>query len=1368
MVCPHFRPLLHALLLAAVFVLATAARAAETPAPTPALAPAGSSAAELGLPLQRYFSSDDYDGFSRVTAVAHTAEGFTLFGTYHAAILYDGVTHEKIPVPATYVTALCRDHDGVMWAGGDNEIGVIEADAADGRLHYVSRTSLLPAAARSFGRMRAMVASRAGVFVATSNGLLHFAAGRAEFQPLPPESKLQLFAVAGRVYLQDSRRGLLVFDEDGFRAVNTGRELAVREIQLMERDAAHALCLIEGEGLFTFELATGRSSHPEVAEQNLRYPTAPWGAENRLEKIATPLDALLAEPMVRLLRLRDGRVVFIRGDNRGVVIADPSLQGAQVLDAKSGLANTTVLNAALDADDGLWLGSANGLLRLDLAPGLTVFDERNAFPIGSAGSLVRHGGVLYAGSTQGLMRLVPGQPATGIPARFVPDPRVPEICDNLRDTPEGLLFSTNDTVELLTAAGRRRLFDPQAKIAMIKANRRAPGVYFIATDDGGFHVMNLPASTTRRVLSLPPGVILWNGAEESDRASWFGTAASGFWRITAANGDWTQATAESHPLGQAGLPEGKSWTGVFSLFDELHFLTDSGMYRWQPATGKFSLDDRFRIEGVNPLRFMPVVADTTGRAWTSPWLGTIACARPLGYFQAAAPVVENRGSKTKLELDAGTSGSGKPDSFAWHDAPARWQAGVGRFGAGLVMVESDAGRPILWTKSPTAIARIELDTLPASRPGASWRPVLRRFMTGERSWPAAGGAVLRLPFSNLPITLRYAAPRYQSGAPVRYQTRLLGFREEWSAPAPSNETVFTNLTGGPFAFEVRAIDADGFVSETARLTFSVAPPWHRSNGAIAAGLAALAAGVLGFVRWRLRHAERERLRLERIVAERTAELKIAKDTADGANRAKSTFLANMSHELRTPLNGVIGYAQVLMNDRDLSAKNRERLRIVQGSGEHLLRMINEVLDFSKIEAGKIELRPAPFHLPQLLRDLAAGFTPRAEEKGLAFRLDLASPLPDLVLGDGQKLRQVLENLLGNAVKFTARGSVTLRVVSCRAGSPDPAGLCSRATPAEAGFGDPAPHLQFSVTDTGVGISPEDRAKLFQPFQQAADGRPPEPGTGLGLAISARLVELMGGALHVASERGAGSTFTFALRLDAISAGPEAPRPSAGRVTGYHGPRQRVLVVDDVTINRSVLTEFLAPLGFEMRSAADGAEALRLVPEFAPQIAFLDLRMAGMDGLALARALRTRPDGARLKLIAMSASVLSFNRDDAFAAGFDDFLPKPFRETELLEKLGVALRLEWTHAAADATPGAPAPPPDQSPSAITPAVLAELLTSAQRGEIRALREQVGRLRAARPDAHPFLESLDALTRGYSMERIRELLERELALRSSPPS
>jgi CheY-like chemotaxis protein len=440
------------------------------------------------------------------------------------------------------------------------------------------------------------------------------------------------------------------------------------------------------------------------------------------------------------------------------------------------------------------------------------------------------------------------------------------------------------------------------------------------------------------------------------------------------------------------------------------------------------------------------------------------------------------------------------------------------------------------------------------------------------------------------------------------------------------------------------------------------------------------------------------------------------------------------------LNGVIGYAQVLMKDRDLTAKNRERLRVVQTSGEHLLRMINEVLDFSKIEAGRMELRPAPFHFPQLLRDIAAALSPRAEQKELEFIFDAAADLPELVIGDSLKLRQVLDNLLGNAIKFTARGSVTLRV---------------RAV----GTSIPAEHFEFTVLDTGVGIAAPDLATLFQPFHQVADGRPPEPGTGLGLAISHRFVALMGGQLEVASHRGVGSQFTFSLRLPILAVNADAPGEAPRTVTGYSGPRRHVMIVDDVAINRHVLRELLAPLGFQLTEAPDGLAALALAAASPPDLVFLDLRMPGMDGLELAKRLRALPDGPRTKLIAMSASVLSFNRDDAFAAGCDDFLPKPFREEDLLSRLRLALRLDWESTADPVAPGTnpPAAVADAG-TRLAAEILGELLTIARRGEIVALRRRLTELRSSSGPVDPLVDVLESLAKSYRMERIRELLER----------
>jgi CheY-like chemotaxis protein len=397
----------------------------------------------------------------------------------------------------------------------------------------------------------------------------------------------------------------------------------------------------------------------------------------------------------------------------------------------------------------------------------------------------------------------------------------------------------------------------------------------------------------------------------------------------------------------------------------------------------------------------------------------------------------------------------------------------------------------------------------------------------------------------------------------------------------------------------------------------------------------------------------------------------------------------------------------------------------------------------------MELAAAPFHLPQLLRDIAAAFQERAAQKKLEFTFTPAPDLPDLVLGDSLKLRQVIDNLLGNAIKFTPAGALRFTI---------------------AVLGDE--RVQFSVTDTGVGLSAADQARLFQPFQQAADGRPPEPGTGLGLAISHRMIALLGGRLEVESQLGQGSRFFFTLTLPILAAAAAPARPFATAITGYRGRRRRLLVVDDVATNRHVLRDLLSPLGFEISEAANGSEALAAVAALPPDLAFLDLRMPDMDGLELARRLRhqeetgaaARPASSPpLKIIAMSASVLSFNRADAFAAGCADFLPKPFREEDLLARLGLALHLEWISDATASPPAAPAPPRAPDTTTLPATVLRELLATAQRGEIAALRQRLDELRG-----DPLADSLLGLARSYQMERIRELLEQQLATLPAPPA
>lgn len=793
---------------------------------------------------------------------------------------------------------------------------------------------------------------------------------------------------------------------------------------------------------------------------------------------------------------------------------------------------------------------------------------------------------------------------------------------------------------------------------------------------------------------------------------WLGSNTRGFFHVVrAAGGDWTTARVRSY-FGTHGLPVGQGASHVVRGPRGVVFATQKGIWRHDAENDRFVRDSDFVRDGQPVKRLTSLVPDAGGGFWAETDLD---------------------GNTSSLRVGRYAPG---PGGFTWQGQPRRLMQLIAWGSVRAVHWEKEAAGEALWVSGGEGTLRVDLGR--PHPPVTKWKALIRVVRWPIPGFvPATSSAPRQFPFTREPFTVEFGADRHTTGPSLEFQTRLLGFDDKWSGWSTRSEATFTNLSGGPFTLEVRARTPELGLSEPARFTFAVTPPWHRRDWAIALYVGFGALAVTGFVRWRLRAGERERERLERLVSDRTAELRVAKEAADAASRAKSTFLANMSHELRTPLNGVIGYSQVIMKAPELSPKSREQLQVVQTSGEHLLRMINEVLDFSKIEAGKMELTTAPFHLPQLLGDVAAAMNPRAQQKQLGFVFEVPPELPDLVLGDSLKLRQVLDNLLGNAIKFTPAGSV--RLTARR---------------------DENEHVEFSVTDTGVGLSEADRAKLFQPFQQATDGRPSEPGTGLGLAISRRLVELMGGTLDVESEPGRGSCFHFTVPLPVLAADATAVPRTAGIVAGYHGRRRRLLVVDDVAINRHVLRDLLVPLGFEISEAANGDEALAAMPIVRPELVFLDLRMPGMDGLELARRLRAREGGAQLKIIATSASVLSFNREDAFAAGCDDFLPKPFREEDLLARLGLALQVEWTGAAA-ADSGARHDPdtPDRRMTRLTADDLRELLAIAQRGEIVALRT---RLDAWSGD--PLADTLQGFAKSYRMEKIREVLEQRVAARA----
>lgn len=1251
---------------------------------------------EAGLPVIRDFRSTDYLGHPQIFDIEQDKEGFIYFANVQGILQYDGIHWRHHQAPLTYTYRLAVADDGRIWASGMDALGYFQHVPGKIELEYHSILSALPDDIRQIGRGGDIVLHDGAVFVSTTRGLIRYRDGQVlSWRIDTPARAGSLTLLDGTLYWHDGKSRLKrVAGDEVVQVAEDPDVLAARNLIGVSRPNLPPLWIAGEKGVFELDPITGR-----------------------FIRVEGPLDELVRTTRVNdVLDLHDG-TLGIATSVRGVVISSMDGQQIRRIDRESGLADNAVLSLFTDRDGGLWAGLNSGAARIAYRSAVTVFDGSNGPTPGTIDGWFRHRGRVYAGTFDGLYRLEPPDPVQGTPARFR------HIATDVTNvfafaTIDGrLVFSSADGLHVLHDDDTHELFAevPGNAPKVMLPSKLVPDRYYIAGENG-LSVLERTPSGWQVTGGHNKAGLCFTLVEEASGDVWFASYTTGFWRVPAAHRvtDFKEFPVENYHRNR-GLPETMTWTTVSPGAHGTVFFTDAGAVKFDPKIRQFAPDDRYPIAGRNNHTLTPTVVTPDGATWASVFGDSVMTAKyPLGRFE------------NDLQ--------GRP---VWRPAPGEALEAVGFAGVAVAYVDATGEPPVLWVRGYDKHVRIRLDLL--RDPTLSWRIAINQLSQGDEiraltSTQPADADGLVIPFSREPLIFGFANPRFGSTGGVKYQTRLLGYNNRWSAPSEIPQVSYTNLEGGPFILEVRALDATGAESEISRIKFNVQPPWYRrpASYALYALLALLTGG--GLVRWRLVALERERHRLEELVARRTRELAGAKEEAEAANRAKSTFLANMSHELRTPLNGILGYAQIMRNDPALDPRTRERVQIVNTSGEHLLRMINEVLDFSKIEAGKMELRPVPFDLRQLLREIVVAHEPRATANQLSLALDIAPDLPGRWLGDAPKLRQILDNLVSNAVKFTAHGGVRLHVTQSA---------------------QDRSRLGFAVEDTGPGISPEERIKLFQPFHQLQTRTPHETGTGLGLAIARRLAELMTGELTLESTPGQGSTFTLQVPLDEM---PEdataAPEPSLA-VIGYEGPRRRILVVDDVAINRSLLLDLLGPLGFDLREASSAAAADELLDTFRPDIALVDLRMPGENGLEWIK--RRRQTHPKLAMVLMSASVLNFDRDSALAAGCDDFLPKPFRDTELVQILGRQLELEWRYEPDGA--GAPrhAVAGDNLPD---PADLNALLDAARRGAISELRQLLVALAGNRPDCAKFTARLNTMAKAYEMERIRIYLEQAL--------
>jgi len=1236
-------------------LLAGAALALLTVAPTRA---AGVPASPEGRPSFRLFGSEQGLPQNTPQAFALDARGFLWTGTQDGAAVYDGRSWKTVDMPnreeSNSIQAILAGADGSMWFA--TTIGLA-------RLHQGRWTLFRKDAGLPSDRIQSLAEERDGsrtvLWAGTDKGLAQWNGKTwtvldARAAGLPDERIRSLLALQtdqGPVLWVGTGRGLARRAGGLWRTFPAGTGPPEAEVtDLLEgRDGGRSVlwAATDGGGLLKYDgerwsREKGLPSDHVLSLSLLNSGTGDelWAGTTRglahrtggtWTVYNTENAGLPSDQIVRLFASPSGGrpLLWIGMSTGGMAVLNPG--GWRALDHRnSSLPRSWVYGLAESGAAGrpvYWFSTyARGLARWEagawkvFSAGTPLENEEVNLALPTSGP---RGTAVWVGTSRGLFRWEEGRWAgTGEIASGLPASEVLSLLESRTAAGPVLWVGTRDGLARC-AAGRCEVFTPE--------NSALPD---------------------RQVYSLletqeAEGPVLWVGTRDGGLVRWGPRKPTVYnTRTSPLRNNWINALRETRSGGKRFL-----WIG-----------TNGGVVRLDLAAGVpqwLVLDEKSRQARLPSNVIYQILEDARGRIY----------------------LATNRGM-ARL-----TPRPGDPNAFDVYTFTIRDGLAFDECNQVSSLVDR-AGR--LWVGTSTAVSWLD-PSVPEPRLGPS--PLYVERMTVDGRELATAGAPLRLGERPAEVAFGYVLLSYFREADTRYRVQLVGWQDRPSDWIPDPVQRYSHLAAGSYRFRVWGRDAAGVVSGPVEVSFVIPlSPW-RTAWAYLLYVAAAGLVVGGGVRWRIAVLQRRTRRLEELVRERTEslarseaesrerarrlaetveELERSEKEARTANRSKSQFLANMSHEIRTPMNAVIGMTSILASS-PLTPQQREYLGTIRSSGESLLALLNDILDFSKIEAGKLAIEAAPFALRQCVQEAVDLIAVQAARKGLEIGCRVDPAVPAVIESDATRLRQILVNLLDNAVKFTSSGEVLALV---EAGPPPPAG--SRDAWVEDGLME----LRFAVRDTGIGISADSLDRLFRPFSQADSSTSRlYGGTGLGLAICHRLAQGLGGRIWVESEPDKGSTFWFTIRCRAGAAAlPQVPRESEGadRIAGSGLPPLRILIAEDNVINQKVALLLLERLGYAADVAADGEETLAALRRQRYDVVLMDVQMPGMDGLEAARRIRKEwPAEERPRIIAVTASALREDRETCLSAGMDDYLSKPV----LLEDLRAVL-CHWVGTAVE--------------------------------------------------------------------------------------